>query len=150
MALPIQLPAELRFLSILDGHALSTLKAHAFIYEALVQSTQDVPESAVQKNKCSWFCFASASRADADISTLNECMQICKQCQQMRFHVPLLNRKSALESAYKAHTKCIQSAYKARSVPKAHFASQSTLVWSEKLRFADRKRSSSGVKLLRD
>eukprot|EP00983_Pelagomonas_calceolata_P013794 441675-Pelagomonas_calceolata.AAC.1 len=33
----------------------------------------------------------------------------------------LLRFKSALESAYKAHTKYIQSAYKARSVPKAHF-----------------------------
>eukprot|EP00983_Pelagomonas_calceolata_P034362 1076672-Pelagomonas_calceolata.AAC.3 len=78
MALTIQSPAELRFSSRLDRHALSTLKMQAFIFESAVQSVQDVPESAVQKYKCGppvlLILLAPASCADANISSLSECV----------------------------------------------------------------------------
>eukprot|EP00983_Pelagomonas_calceolata_P051707 1142530-Pelagomonas_calceolata.AAC.2 len=46
------------------------------------------------------------------------------------------------QSALSRFKSALESAYKARSIPKAHFASQSALVWSGKARFADGKRSS--------
>eukprot|EP00983_Pelagomonas_calceolata_P119569 1160620-Pelagomonas_calceolata.AAC.5 len=109
MALPIQTPAELRFSSRLGRHALSTLKA---LYKARRM------------------CLNPRSR-DANVAIhVSKCAFMSQSA--------LVRLMSALESAYKAHTKCVQIALSFNS------ASQSTLVGSKKTRFADRKCSSSG------
>eukprot|EP00983_Pelagomonas_calceolata_P007308 238355-Pelagomonas_calceolata.AAC.1 len=95
MALPIKSPAELRFFSKLCRHALSTLNVQAFIFESAAQSTQDVPESAVQKCKCGPSMLLILPHTSVSGSK-------CAFTSQSA----LLRLKSALESAYKAHTKC--------------------------------------------